>query len=371
MNKILIGICSCQRDKNNGCHEHARQGWAKELSDICDLKFFVGGEKTTGLLADEIWLDVPDDYWSLPLKTKAICRYMLDNGYDYVLKADCDTTIFPHLFRAFVANHLTGADLASKFWDGCNPYGPAYFLSRRAAEVVVAFDHKDLKQEDLMVGRALEQGIADGTFVQKAFGLPCLFASYSSHQGKPHGPHPEKLWVWRKRPGQLIGQPFEIPAYVAEVLVASGDVEIAEWAKPKPAPKRWVGIRRGDPAPPVENRPTAPLPPRRGQPAPPITPMGSGNVPPRRGAPVQRPVFEGQWVDAVPPPRRGTPIQRPMPENQPESNRPLPNVGFVSTGKPDWQPPEPKPEHPQGRDLKVGANGLIAPKGRRVGTKIK
>ena len=313
-NKLLIAVCSCQRDKNAGDHEHARQGWGKELSDIADLRLFVGGsERPDNLLDDEVWLEgVPDDYWSLPLKTKAILKHFLaDEQYAHCMKVDCDTTVFPRLFRAFVADHLAGADLASKFWNGCNPYGPAYFLSRRAAEVVIAFDHKNMWQEDYMVGCALKQGITDGTFVQKAFGLPCLFVSYSSHQGKPHGPHPDKLWVWRKRPGQLIGQPFEVPAHRAETMAASGEVEIAEWTRPNPT--------HAEP----------------------------------------------------PPPRRGSPAQHPVPENQPASNHPLPNVGSVSTGKPDWTPPEPKPEHPQAKGLRANAKGLIPPAGRREGSKVR
>ena len=56
MKNILIAVESCQRDKGLGLHDHTRKSWGKDLSDIADLRFFVGGERRDDLLPDEIWI---------------------------------------------------------------------------------------------------------------------------------------------------------------------------------------------------------------------------------------------------------------------------------------------------------------------------
>jgi hypothetical protein len=187
-------VCSCQRDKGLGYHNHARS-WGAELSDIADLRFFVGGERPNDLLEDEVWLDVPDDYMSLPLKTKAICRYMLECDYT---KCDCDTTVHPHFFREFPYGEI---DLAGNFWGDSfsAPCGPGYFLSRRAAEVVVNFDHGDLWAEDYMVGLAVDQRTG---FVRKPFDTQ-IYSAFSGHRGAAHEPYPARILIWMRRPGRL------------------------------------------------------------------------------------------------------------------------------------------------------------------------
>jgi hypothetical protein len=199
--KILIAVLSCQRDRGLGCHNHARLTYGKDLADFADLRFFVGGPEPSNLAEDEVWVDAVDDYVSLPAKTKAICQYMLRQDYDFVFKADNDTYLIPQDFRGFMQNcradvagslqgSMEGRPAGKKFGmvisarpPSFYPWGGGYLLSRKAAKLVVDFEHPGVGPEDRMVGAAVIGHKKDLVFETYSG-----FLATGGHGGVPHGP---------------------------------------------------------------------------------------------------------------------------------------------------------------------------------------
>lgn len=111
-------------------------------------------------------LGVPDDYLSLPLKVRALCRYAVEHGYSRLLKIDDDTYINHELFQAVTAYDYAGVRRKahnSGSLDGrytaplcINDYaqGGAYWLSRKAFSLVATAEPDDWA-EDRWVGRVL------------------------------------------------------------------------------------------------------------------------------------------------------------------------------------------------------------------------
>jgi hypothetical protein len=83
-------------------------------------------------LADEVYLDCGDGYTSNSHKMKAICRWALKNGYDYVLRCDDDTFIYP---EKILKTNFTRADYVGSGEGDFHP-GGCLFLSRRAMEII-------------------------------------------------------------------------------------------------------------------------------------------------------------------------------------------------------------------------------------------
>ena len=113
-------------------------------------------------------LNVPDDYGSLPLKTKAMCQWVETNGYDRVLKIDDDSFLNVPKFKPldvdygglFVppndgGNAKLGVD-DFKWGTIRHPYasGGAYWLSRRGIEAVAKAEIDDWA-EDRWVGQVM------------------------------------------------------------------------------------------------------------------------------------------------------------------------------------------------------------------------
>lgn len=272
MSKLLIAVESCQRDKALGHHEKIRITWGRQLSSTADVRFFMGGEQSDGLLSDEVWLNVPDDYLNLPLKTKAICEFMFDNGYQHVFKSDCDTTIFNGAFQRF---NYQDYDYVGVFYGGkpgdqyAAASGPGYFLSRRAVEFVLQFDPSGFWAEDYMVGMALQPHIVSGKI--KAFHLEDgIYAARSCDRGAPHEACPEHVPVQMKGRGYFIGSPRMVPIKAAKWLIETGHADLIPGALPAPVqistpPQRQFSGLPGDSGKIVE--PSLP---------PPNTGMGGG-----------------------------------------------------------------------------------------------
>lgn len=177
--KFLIAVCSCQRDKKLGQHDQIRISYGRALSSLADVRFFMGGDEPKDLLQDEVWLNAPDNYRGLPAKMREVIRWALNHGYDYVWKVDCDTRIFSQDFEKFPFGHY---DYVGKFL-GHEAYasGGGYGLSRRAMEVVLAFDGRAYWAEDVVTGEALRDhpemrifrlGYKDLYFARQGGGLP-------------------------------------------------------------------------------------------------------------------------------------------------------------------------------------------------------
>lgn len=131
-----------------------RATWWKDVANHPGVtaKFFFGAGDPA-IEADEVSLDVPDDYASLPLKTKAIAQYALDNGYDYLFKCDDDTAVY---VEKLVAEILQFRPEWAGYFGGTMAMsgGPGYILNRRAMKFVAAMSPSSWA-EDVSVTFAL------------------------------------------------------------------------------------------------------------------------------------------------------------------------------------------------------------------------
>lgn len=152
--KILIAVESCVDHANR---EQAQMDtWAKVIPAYWSI-FFFNGEN----------LGVPDDYKSLPTKTKAICQFAREFGA--MVKVDTDTYLsierlskfdfFSHDYVGHELDWLSKPGYAS---------GPCYILSNKALNILADADwsqisaHGHESNEDVMVGAVLR---ANGIFV--------------------------------------------------------------------------------------------------------------------------------------------------------------------------------------------------------------
>jgi len=193
--RILLAVKSCQAHCIAGYHEAILNTWGKNVPSSVNLQFFIGD--TEGYFESKdnqtIYLDAPDDYMSLPLKTKAIVRWSLWNQYDYTFLCDTDTFIIPdRLLRCgfekfdysgrFGTEHLAGItfhyqDPKGNYLD-CHPWasgGVGYFLSRKAAEIIVRKQPK-VWAEDMFVGQALGPHIQTGVITASDLSIECQCA---------------------------------------------------------------------------------------------------------------------------------------------------------------------------------------------------
>ena len=127
-----------------------RATWLKELPEEFDYKFFYGTKLRDSKqnqrvptkfnlrepLSDEVYLDCGDSYTSNPDKMKAICRWALDHGYDYILRCDDDTFIYPERLLVNDSSGWTGKDYVGASDNNFHP-GGCVFLSRRMMELVI------------------------------------------------------------------------------------------------------------------------------------------------------------------------------------------------------------------------------------------
>lgn len=203
--KILIAVESCVRDLRNGSHQTVRETWGKDLFGV-DLRFFIGGKESLKLQADETQLDVEDDYAHLPEKTKEIFRWAGVEGYDFTFKCDVDTFLIPsrllvcgfenHDYTGFFTHHSA---ISYRYASG----GYGYFLSRRAADLIVSSatntTHPYLRNEDLWVGQVLGPKIQTENHPEREFSMyePTKFRDYASWHINTNrkGPEANQRWM--------------------------------------------------------------------------------------------------------------------------------------------------------------------------------
>jgi hypothetical protein len=182
--KLLVAVKSCMRDRARGAHDVIRNTWGAKVQGA-DVVFFVGSSPLNVFLEDdEDSLPVSDDYDSLPFKTREILRQSVSRGYDFTFLCDNDTFIIPN---RLMSTGFEEYDYSGKFnlrtrgsrsqpgrrfhyVDDRGTYpdiycwcsgGFGYFVSRRAAELVVASEPK-VWAEDMYVGQVLGPHIQCG-----------------------------------------------------------------------------------------------------------------------------------------------------------------------------------------------------------------
>ena len=132
----------------------SRRTWLTELPEGVDYKFFYGTEQKTGKRAggaiiapayeripdlpephpDEVYLPVGDSYEHTPHKTQAMCKYAYTHNYDYLIRVDDDTFMFPR--RVFAAMGNWAAHDYSGSLNGGFISGFFLILSRRAMRII-------------------------------------------------------------------------------------------------------------------------------------------------------------------------------------------------------------------------------------------
>lgn len=147
----------------SGPNDHVsavRETWGADAAKFknLDVRFFYG-RPAEGFprqpLPDEVFLDVPDGYGSLPQKTVAVCRWAIEHGYSFIFKCDDDTYVFPdRLLVELMENPIEYAGF--RHANVCSG-GPGYWLSERAARIVAeqGSNNGDVWAEDVWVSRVL------------------------------------------------------------------------------------------------------------------------------------------------------------------------------------------------------------------------
>jgi hypothetical protein len=167
-NDVLIAVLSCH--KNWGVHPVIRSTWGEKIRDA-DVRFFIGRPKKQ-IAEDEVFLDVEDDYDSLPYKTHAMVKWALEHGYKYIFKVDTDTFVVPsRLFASKYTQHsYVGYPWPKEERSGGFQWasgGAGYWINWEAMEVIARHPVEEfcwykgkIQPEDMAVGRVLgEHGI--------------------------------------------------------------------------------------------------------------------------------------------------------------------------------------------------------------------
>jgi hypothetical protein len=162
--RLLIAILSCHSnghgsDWGSELREAQRDTWLCEA--VVDHRYFLGrGEGSAE--ADEVWLDVPDDYDSLPIKSLALIAWAYEHDYDFIFKCDDDTycRIDRLLSSGFEAYNYSGFRKISPWFGWAIEFaqgGAGYWLSRLAMQAVLGFAENPCTwgPEDLNLARIL------------------------------------------------------------------------------------------------------------------------------------------------------------------------------------------------------------------------
>lgn len=153
--KFLIGALSAAayHDRRQACLET----WANVGDrDEVDVVFLIG-QQDCGLPRREgpiLYCPCPDNYESLPQKTRWFCLWALVNfQFDYLLKCDDDTYVdIPRLLSCGATADYLGYDI-----NGYASGGAGYLLSKNAAISVIGRLFEATGPEDLLVQRVLAQ----------------------------------------------------------------------------------------------------------------------------------------------------------------------------------------------------------------------
>ncbi|RCS49124.1 hypothetical protein DTL42_11310 [Bremerella cremea] len=157
---LIIGALSAQHydDRRQAC----RDTWASNLPKEVDLVFLVGDPqaKSAYRVDDVLYCPCPDNYESLPQKTRWFCNWALASAsFDFLFKCDDDTYVaIDRLLSVLPNRDYVGYDIG-----GYASGGAGYLLSRRAAQVVSTRMHQLTGAEDVLVQVAL--AAADIPFV--------------------------------------------------------------------------------------------------------------------------------------------------------------------------------------------------------------
>jgi hypothetical protein len=184
--RVLVAVKNCVKYRHRA--EAQRATWATFHPD-CDIRFFLGGDPLAPQIRkhpDEVILPVPDDYLSLPLKTKAICRWALQNGYDFLFTCDDDTYVqLDRLLASDFKDHDYVGRLRGPSGGYSAPYcsGFAYWLSIKAMHAVISAGLNGDTADDRFIGQVMEQNGIKGVFDDRYRVTKCDEAKTAGSKG--------------------------------------------------------------------------------------------------------------------------------------------------------------------------------------------
>jgi hypothetical protein len=147
--KILYAIVTCERRSAQA--QAQRESWVNDVANRADVRFFLARQKREAL-ADEVYLNVGDDYEHLPAKVRETTRWALEHSYSLMLKLDDDVVLFPS--RVILPrSDYAGLTQHSGRYDWCA--GMTYWLRERAMQVVATSELTDDPFEDRWIGTVL------------------------------------------------------------------------------------------------------------------------------------------------------------------------------------------------------------------------
>jgi hypothetical protein len=131
--KPLIAVHACHRYDAN--RQAIRDTWFDQWKHLVDIRFFIGNP--AGDESDVVYLDCPDTFVALGLKTWGLAQWARTNSYTNVFKCDDDTYVHvPRLLASgFEQHEYTGRMChghAFRYAQG----GAGYWLAGRALDVV-------------------------------------------------------------------------------------------------------------------------------------------------------------------------------------------------------------------------------------------
>lgn len=131
-----------------------RETWVRDTQAFgIDVKLFYGQPHEGSPRPDEVFLSCPDDYEHLPNKTVGICRWAVEQDYDYMLKVDDDTAVYVDRAVRELMSHRF--DYAGCLHHQVCTGGPGYWLSKRAMKEVARNGVMDHWAEDVTVCKIL------------------------------------------------------------------------------------------------------------------------------------------------------------------------------------------------------------------------
>lgn len=129
-----------------------------EVGEGADVRFFLGELDLYDPRPDECLLPVKDTYEALPSKTRAICRWALEHGYDFAFQCDDDTYVQP---ERLLSSGFERHDYIGRFRGPSGGYpapycsGFGYWISKMAMEIVANQPLSSDTADDRWIGNAL------------------------------------------------------------------------------------------------------------------------------------------------------------------------------------------------------------------------
>jgi hypothetical protein len=217
--KLLIAISSCERDRTTGVNDAVRATWGADVAGTntaehaVDYKFFIGG--STVVDADEVSLDVPDDYLSLTYKTQAAHQWAIVHGYSHIFQTFTDVYVRPERLLAAAVEYTpekeyVGFVLVDPTTN--QPYasgGAGYMLTARASAFMQDADPLEDWAEDRWTGIVMRRN-GVGLFNDHRYGpkvRPILARNtqITSHLSRATGKY-EPQWMKNTHKMYLLSQ---------------------------------------------------------------------------------------------------------------------------------------------------------------------